>query len=253
VINLWDERAKLGNKAGTQDRIAKELEIRAISKYIQDGMTVLDVGCGDGETAAILAGRYNITIDGFDSSETMIKQALNRALDISFSVGDIIKSGLRHLDERYDLVYTERCLINLLSWKEQKQAINNIAKLLKPGGLYVMCENSQDGLDYINGLRAEVELPAIEPPAHNRYLRDEEIEASGIKWIWAEASMLLDASDDYSSTYYYLSRVINAALATQRGEEPDYDSPINRLALSLPPIPGMRGQGRIWLWRRPLE
>ena len=53
----------------------------------------------------------------------------------------------------------------------------------------------------------------------------------------------------YSSTYYFLSRIVNAALAAQEGKQPDYESPVNLLALNLPPI-GDLGQGRLWLWRR---
>ena len=60
--------------------------------------------------------------------------------------------------------------------------------------------------------------------------------------LWAD-------DNDYSSTYYFLSRVVNAAVAAEAGEDPDYDSFINRLALKLPPM-GDMGQGKIWLWRR---
>jgi hypothetical protein len=106
-----------------------------------------------------------------------------------------------------------------------------------------MCENSQDGLDQINSLRQRVGLSGITPPWHNRYLRDAELEQASFP------GTKLEGVNTYSSTYYFLSRIVNAWLAAQGGREPDYDDPINQLALRLPSI-GSLGQGRIWLWRK---
>jgi len=72
---FWNGRAGFGQAAGSRDLIAKELEIEAISKYIFDGMRVLDAGCGNGITAIEIAKKYNVNIVGFDFSEEMIKAA----------------------------------------------------------------------------------------------------------------------------------------------------------------------------------
>ena len=119
----------------------------------------------------------------------------------------------------------------------------HITMLLAPNGTYAMCENSQDGLDAINALRAKVSLSAIVPPWHNRYFRDAELAELRLPGV-----RLADVQF-YSSTYYFLSRVVNAWQAAREGREPDYDAPINQLALQLPPM-GDYGQGRLWLWRR---
>ena len=52
-----------------------------------------------------------------------------------------------------------------------------------------------------------------------------------------------------SSTYAFLSRVVNAWLAKKEGEEPSYDAPVNKLALELPAFGGI-GQTKIWVWRK---
>jgi hypothetical protein len=106
-----------------------------------------------------------------------------------------------------------------------------------------MCENSQDGLDQMNAVRESVGLSRITPPWHNRYLRDAEIEQTKIP------GLTLERIDYFSSTYYFLSRIVNAWQAAQNGREPDYDDPMNQLALKLPRL-GKFGQGRIWLWRK---
>ena len=61
--------------------------------------------------------------------------------------------------------------------------------------------------------------------------------------------MKLEKVHDYSSTYYFISRVVNAWQAAREGCEPDYEAPINELAMLLPPI-GNVGQGRLWIWRK---
>ncbi len=154
-------------------------------------------------------------------------------------------ADIRELEngDDYDLIYTERVLINLPDWEAQRKSITTITNLLRPGGAYVMCETSQDGLIALNELRERIGLPRITPPWHNRYLRDSEIEQLSIPGV------VLEGIRYYSSTYYFLSRIVNAWLAAREGKEPDYEAPVNQLALSLPSI-GEMGQGRIWLWRR---
>ncbi len=247
ICAFWNSRAGLGQWAGTRDVIAKQLEIEAITTYIRDGMRILEVGCGNGITAIELARRYNVELLGIDFAEEMVAAATAMLTgqritgSVQFQVGDV--QDLSDFAERFDLIYTERVLINLPDWPTQQHAIFSITDLLVYGGLYVMCENSQDGLDQINALRERVGLRSITPPWHNRYLRDAEIEQAtfpGIK---------LESINYYSSTYYFLSRIVNAWLAAQAGKEPDYEAPINQLALRLPSV-GNLGQGRIWLWRK---
>jgi Nodulation protein S (NodS). len=153
--------------------------------------------------------------------------------------------NLNEVQDQFDLVYTERVIINLSDWYTQRRAIENVFQLLKPGGAFIMCENSQNGLNDINELRLAVGLEPYQAPWHNRYLVDAEIQQIEFPGV------TLETIDYYSSTYYLLSRVVNAWMAQQEGEEPKYESPINKLALKLPAI-GNFGQGRIWVWRKGL-
>jgi ubiquinone/menaquinone biosynthesis C-methylase UbiE len=247
IRNYWNERATLGQLAGSKDYLAKQLEIEAIAKYVKDGQKVLDFGCGNGITAIELARRYSIDIIGIDYAGEMVKAASGLAKNeslkgnVSFITGEI--QDLEHFKERFDLIYTERVLINLSDFSSQKHAIITLTHLLKPDSLYVMCENSQDGLNSINMLRKQIGLSEIKPPWHNRYFNDDEIMELRIPGI------VLYKVEDYSSTYYFLSRIVNAWLAKNEGREPDYNAPINQLSLLLPSI-GSFGQGRIWVWKK---
>lgn len=247
VRAYWDSRAQLGELAGTRDVIAKQLEIETIAKYIRDGLRILEVGCGNGLTAIELARRYDIDIVGIDFAEQMITAARDLAKGhklrgrVKFEIGDV--QNMPQFDQMFDLIYTERVLINLPNWSAQRQALRAIANKLVKGGRYLMCENSRDGLEMINALRERLGLASIKPPWHNRYFRDEEINQCNF------SDIQLEKIDFYSSTYYLLSRIVNAAIAAQENKEPEYDSSINQLALKLPSI-GELGQGRIWVWRK---
>lgn len=247
INEFWNNRARLGEMAGTRDLIAKHLEIRAISSYVRDGQRILDAGCGNGITAIEIAKKFQVDVLGIDNAEEMISAAREQDASglrgkVTFQIGDITNlSGLGY----FDLVYTERTLINLGSWESQKRAIIDIVGLLSPGGIYVMCENSQQGLGEINILRRQAGLPPISSPWHNIYIDETKLP----EILSLRPDIWYAGTDCYSSTYYFLSRVVNAWLANQAGKEPDYDAPINSLALVLPPM-GTMGQGKIWLWQR---
>lgn len=246
-LSFWNDRSVLGVAAGTNDLLAKHLEIEAIASYIRPGMRILDFGCGNGITALELARRYSVDLIGIDYARDMISAAIQLSDTmklkgkVKFCVSD--HTSLRDIHDRFDLVYSERAIINLQDWDLQRQAIEDITVLLKPGGIYVMCENSMDGLDRINELRDKLGLSSISPPWHNRYLREKEVESLLMP------DVKLDHVNHFSSTYYLLSRVLNAALAAKEGKDPSYDAPINQLAMSLPSL-GDWGQGKIWVWRK---
>ncbi len=254
VKAYWDSRAELGPEAGTQDLIAKQLEVRAIEEYVKDGMTILDAGCGNGTTAIGLAERHeDVQIVGWDFSPKMVHAAedlLVKKLDetnlkgyVQFSCRDITQSCWQ--GDYFDLVYTQRALINLPDWETQRKTIELLGSYLKPHGLYLMCECSKSGLTQINNLREDVGLVPIVPPWHNRYIDDEEVE----ELCYSQNSLRLAMRHDFSGTYYFLSRVVNAWLARREGKEPDYNAPVNQLALHLPSIDGF-GQVKLWVWQK---
>lgn len=247
ILDFWNNRAQLLESAGSNDLIAKKMEIATIARRISDGMRILEIGCGNGVAAIELARRFDVIVEAIDFSGEMIEAAKELASaenlkgTITFYIGDI--RALPKFPNKFDVIITERVLINLSGWEEQSKAIEDILACLNPGGHYLMCENSQDGLDAINNMREAIGLPKITPPWHNKYFREDDLDALRIP-----GAKLVDV-ECYSSTYYFLSRVVNAYLAALQGEEPAYDSPVNELALSLPPI-GDFGQGKLWIWER---
>jgi len=243
-IEFWTEEAKAGRVAGTRDTLARDLERITLGEHLTDGMNVLDAGCGDGGTVRYLADWFKSSrFHGIDFVPELV-EAARRFIEkprVTFAVGDLLLPPAGP----WDVVITQRAIINLPDWSAQAGAIQGLIGTVRPGGRYLMMENSADGLEHLNRIRAGVDLPPIMPPAHNRYLRSAEVTA---------LSEFLDVPVtcvQYSNTYYFLSRVVNAALAAENGFEPHYLAPINRLALMLPAISEPCGQGRLWIWEKP--
>lgn len=235
-VELWNARAGMPL---TKDWIAKKLEVKTILRYIERyaPKTVVDIGCGDGETARAIAKDYPCHVIGIDFSPLMIEVAEERMLmagplkgGCEFRVGNVLDGC-----PDADLVLTERCLINLPDWATQLRAIQKLAVTARR---LLLLENCQDGLYTLNALRGRVGLQPIVPPEHNQYL------------VTARVMEALPGREpdlhNYSDTYYFLSRVVNAAMALPL--EPDYGAFVNCLALDLPSIGNGCGQGRIWFW-----
>jgi ubiquinone/menaquinone biosynthesis C-methylase UbiE len=246
-LDFWNSRADLGEIAGTNDFPLKDLELNLIHEKIAPGSAVLDVGCGNGDTLMSLAMNKDCSGVGVDFSEKMIELAQTNCLtagrdaEVKFLRGAI--PGLPVDLGEFDYALTERCLINLDGEASQRQAFLEIMSHVKPGGYFLMIESSVQGLERTNELRQMLDLEKIDPPWHNVFLDETSVPN------WATCEFSLEEVIPFSSTYHFLSRVVYARLAADKGEPLRYDSDINMLACRLP-IVGNFGPARLWLWHR---
>ena len=109
---------------------------------LKGGECLLDAGCGTGMMALRIAARYpNCTVHGIDLSPKMIaaarRDAEERGLTVDFRVGSII--DLPYPDDSCDVVITN-IMYHHLDLAEKRQAVAEIARVLKPGGRYVSAE-----------------------------------------------------------------------------------------------------------------
>lgn len=108
----------------------------------QDGERLLDAGCGTGLTALRMAARHSgCTVHGIDISPRMIAAARQEAhkqdLAVDFRVGSI--TGLPYPNAVFDVVITT-IMFHHLDLVEKRQAVAEVARVLKPGGRYVSAE-----------------------------------------------------------------------------------------------------------------
>jgi ubiquinone/menaquinone biosynthesis C-methylase UbiE len=246
IRQYWEDRAKTYaglSAATTNDVYLRELEIctliQTLSRLeVPTNCSVLDVGCGDGYSTLKLArGFPDFCFLGVDYSQGMIENAEARLRTeselggrVSFIRGDVLRLSELCGDGGYDVVLTDRCLINLDSVGEQSEAIAQIGKQTKPGGFYVAIENFIEGHENMNKARSAVGVPEIPVRWHNLYFREREFVQSAERFF--EVIELVD----FASSYYFATRVIYSAMCQMRREKPDYQHDIHKLAVNLPPF-----------------
>lgn len=238
----WDEQAdkhKGSDLATAPDHSYRELEISRIMPHITNNSQILDIGCGNGYSTLKFAAEYpGAHIIGVDFSENMIDQA-NENLkahqnikNVTFMVGDIRQlAHLKELRNKCDIIISERCLINLKSFAEQKSAMLQLKYTLNPGGKLILVENTIEGLDNLNKLRKQFGLEQIKTKWHNQYLPHLEF----LKF--ARLHFQIQTVDNIGNLYYLLSRVVYAKMCAMEGKEPQYNHPINLIAGKLPSLP----------------
>ena len=255
-LDFWNSRSSLGLAAGSGDTNLKKLEIDALRNCIKGASTILDAGCGNAYTLLQLSSKSEaVYMYGFDYSEGMIKSGKNllnennMTRNIKICQGNLLsppEEKLRELGSPaigFDIIYTERSLINLNSLEEQSLAVSKLWDMLSPGGKLILCEAFTDGLKEINYFRGFIDLPEIKSPWHNRYLSLAEIYELPIA-KYADPVVI-----EFSSTYYFVSRVINARVAALEGKEPSYDALINLESMHLPPL-NVCGQSKIVIFQK---
>jgi SAM-dependent methyltransferase len=160
-----------------EDAVIRAREIEAIVSVVgglkaampSAPLRVLDLGCGNGYALEVLASAYpQHRYTGLDFSADMLALARRRALrGCQWRQGDA--RALPFPPASFDLVYTERCLINILDRRGQERALGDIHRVLAPGGHYLMIECFTDGMAALNRARTECGLEAISEAHHNRY------------------------------------------------------------------------------------
>lgn len=97
----------------------------------QPGQCILDLGCGTGRLTAQIA-KLGADVLGVDRSATMIAEACTRHPSLRFEVMDATKLAL---DQSFDSVFSNA----VLHWiPEADQVIEGVARVLKPGGKFVL-------------------------------------------------------------------------------------------------------------------
>jgi ubiquinone/menaquinone biosynthesis C-methylase UbiE len=242
----WEERAKNSDFAATSttdDIYLRKLEIRAItdtllSLPLANNHAIADLGCGDGySTIHVAMDAPNFHFYGIDYSQNMIaiaQRRLHETVDlsnrVSFALGDVTNLTSCFGNTLFRLAVTDRCLINLESYDEQIHAISQIANHVELGGYYIAIENFVEGHNNMNEVRSAMKLPEIKIRWHNLYFTEDEFKKA------VQPFFELVELKNFTSSYYYATRVIYSKMCQLRNEQPDYSHDIHKLAVDLPPF-----------------
>lgn len=136
AAEFWDNVAPKYAKSPISDMEAYTYTLERTRSYLSPNDTVLEVGCGTGSTALLLAdGVKHITAS--DVSPNMIAIGLEKAREqgvsnVDFVTAELFDSVLDH--GPYDAVLAHN-MLHLL--EDIPAAIRRIGGLLKPGGIFI--------------------------------------------------------------------------------------------------------------------
>lgn len=228
----WAKQYGTDLRATTKTSTAKIMELEALDRALikiekEKGthLKILEAGCGNGHNIFYLAERHpDASFTGIDYIEEMIvsANAIKKEKNLSnkqvvFDVGNVLQLSFPS-DCYFDVIFTDRCLINLNTDALQQQAIKALTKLLKDEGDLLMIENSQQTYNDQNHLRELVGLPKRTPATFNHFFD----EATLIPFVLSLGLDLVDIEDFISLhdiVLYVLVPMVN-------GGKIDYDHPL---------------------------
>lgn len=107
--------------------------------------TALDLGCGTGGDAVLLASR-GIEVTAIDASSSALEQARRRAdgagVEVTWTHGDVLDLPLA--DSSIDIATDRGCLHHLTADDQQAYA-REVARVLRPGGRLLLRDFNQPG------------------------------------------------------------------------------------------------------------
>lgn len=223
--HYWNNRAQhvANSKLLTHfDLTQRQIEIDSIVSYLSKKDVVLDIGCGNGFSTLFFSKRCK-KITGADFSEEMISRAIieNPGKNISYHVADV---RTMNLDRKFSKIITQRCLINILDWKEQKLAIRNISRHLESGGYFLMLEGIDDGRNKINELRTKVGLKKL---SNVKYNLDFNLKRTN---AFLRKDFIIEEFKTYG-IYEFVTRIIYPLYIDPK--EPTYGSPFHNIAYKM--------------------
>ena len=107
--------------------------------------SVLDAGCGTGDTAIFLAGR-GCQVTGIDFIEEAINRARPKAAERGVQATFMVKDAttLKDWSERFDNVI-DSGLFHVFNDDDRRRYVDGLATVLKPGGrLFLMCFSDEE-------------------------------------------------------------------------------------------------------------
>jgi SAM-dependent methyltransferase len=111
------------------------------------GKVILDAGCGGGHTLQLIAEKYEPgELHGFDFMPEQIDLAKQRGLPADIFVGDITDTALP--TGKFDAVFVQGVLHHVPEWRK---ALEEMSRVVKPGGFLLLEEPNKRFLDFVEG------------------------------------------------------------------------------------------------------
>ncbi|MFC1713605.1 class I SAM-dependent methyltransferase [Candidatus Poribacteria bacterium] len=143
AIDSWDRAAEefASYFADGEEFYHKHIISPCIIDLLDDiaGKTVLDLACGEGHFARRLAelAKRNVKITGIDASKNMIRIAREKSQQYSDCMSFQVEDASRMTQLQPDSFDVVVCNMALMDIKDYTTAIREIARVLKPKGIFI--------------------------------------------------------------------------------------------------------------------
>lgn len=231
IKEYWESQGrthKNAHSASWGDYYAIALEIETISRYIKQAQSVLDVGCANGfSTFRQHELQPEARFTGIDYAGAMIDYANQSKAEKKLS-DDVVQFRVASILDipfgsgTYDVVYTTRVLINLPTWEQQLQGIQECLRVAKTGGKVIFSEAFWEPLCLLNSIRLLLKLAPLVEHDFNRYLKKERLNT------WLQQQKLKFEVQEFSSIYYLGSRCLREYFEGSEIQQASYDHPLNK-------------------------
>ena len=138
IVKCYDATAN-AYAAELFDELSKKPLDRLLLKQFaaenKDRGKMIDLGCGPGQTTRFLADNGVKDIIGTDLSRGMIEKARELNADMQFQTADMLK--LEFPDESFASAVAFYAIVHFTA-EHLKQAFNEIYRVLKPGGQFLL-------------------------------------------------------------------------------------------------------------------
>jgi ubiquinone/menaquinone biosynthesis C-methylase UbiE len=162
-----DEYWEKPNTVSLLDKNLRKLETNFVLSQLSAIDEIADFGCGDGESTVHYAAKVKSCL-ALEHSNNLRNKAARRfaaanLTNVTLVSGDAL--DLSAYKGQFNVAVTQRVVINFMTWDEQKTVINGVWNALRPGGRYVMIENTFEGFEALNSVRRAAGLANI--PLHD--------------------------------------------------------------------------------------
>lgn len=212
----------------SRDPYLAVLERQNVLDFLRPADRALEIGCGIG-THTLDYARATTAVVGMDVADSLIQLASEGARvagigNVEYCVCSVLELISRCEETRFDVVVSQRCLINLPTWEDQQEALRQCAAVLKPGGRLLLSEGFDDELEALNAARWKLGLSRIEVVAYNHNFRRAAFEE------YVSRDFEITATRGYGA-YLFISRVVHPLAVAP--EAPVHDGVINRAAMQI--------------------
>lgn len=220
ILNFYKNLAQnfgFSASSSMQDETIRQVETKFILTEIDDFIQrhefmpkILELGCGNAYLLSAIQSKHpGLSLTGLEFTPELCELAQARKIPHTRILRGDMRKREHYPGELYDIVITERSLINLASWKDQEKTLEIIHQKLRFPGLYICVESYMEPWRDLNTARKEVQLPPLKASAQNVYLKDK---SRKLLKKWGLLKKHTKISENALSSHFFNSRVLHPLL-----------------------------------------